>query len=165
MTLLETLYKEHENISHFIEQVQADCIEFLTQENFDVSKFHDTVDYIRTYADQEHHLKEEQYLFRAMTKELGIAAINLIQHGMLVEHDMARLLVNDLEKALISYEKTRSNQDKLDILANAMGYVYLLRRHVIKENTAVFPFAERSLKPETMKALEEAFQAGKPYEG
>ena len=98
-------------------------------------------------------------LFRAMLDELGQVAENLIRHGMLVEHDQARLYVMELETAVNAYETDRSPALKLEILSQAMDYVHLLRRHIEKENGAIYPFAERALSPDTMRKLEAQFQA------
>ena len=165
MTLMETLYDEHEKIAAFIETLQQKCVALMEHGTFDAQEFYDAIRHIREYADKEHHQKEERLLFRAMVKELGPAAENLVQHGMLVEHDMARLTVSELEKAVHVYEETKSADAKLDVLAHTMEYVYLLRRHIAKENGAVYPFAERHLKPETMQKLEEDFKAGRSFEG
>ena len=53
----------------------------------------------------------------------------------------------------------RSPALKLEILSQAMDYVHLLRRHIEKENGAIYPFAERALSPDTMRKLEAQFQA------
>ena len=99
--------------------------------------------------------KEEKILFQAMMERLGTVAVNLIQHGMLVEHDLARLHVMELENALNAYEKEKTPENKLDIIANAVGYCYLLKRHVDKENAVVYPYAEKNLSADVMKQLDE----------
>lgn len=158
MTLMETLRKEHDEIWAFTERMTEQCIALMEQNTFDADVFRADIAYIRTYADATHHKKEEDLLFHAMLEELGPMAENLIRHGMLVEHDQARLYVMELENAVHAYESDRSPQIKLEILAHAMEYVHLLRRHIEKENGAIYPFAERALKPETMQRLEAQFQ-------
>ena len=97
MTLMETLYKEHDEIWAFTEQMTQKCIDLMEHNIFDADSFRADIAYIRTYADATHHKKEEDLLFRAMLDELGQVAENLIRHGMLVEHDQARLYVMELE--------------------------------------------------------------------
>lgn len=157
MELIKTLYQEHDEIWQFTEQVQQMCLDLMEQNIFDENAFREAIRFIREFADKEHHQKEERLLFRAMTDELGSVAVNLIKHGMLVEHDQARLYVADLEQAVNSYVQSKEPIHKLNILANATSYCAHLRRHIEKENNAVYPFAERSLKPETIAALNEAF--------
>ena len=157
MELVKTLLQEHDEIWAFTERMQQMCVDFMENNQFDEQAFRQAIQFIREFADKEHHQKEERLLFRAMTDELGSLAVNLIQHGMLVEHDQARLYVSDLEQAVTAYAQTKEAVHKLNILANATSYCAHIRRHIEKENDAVYPFAERSLKPETIAALEQEF--------
>ena len=52
---------------------------------------------------------------------------------MIVEHNLARLYVWELENALKAYQKDPTVKLKLAIVTNTMSYVYLLRRHIDKE--------------------------------
>ena len=61
----------------------------------------------------------------------------------------------ELENALNAYEKEKTPENKLDIIANAVGYCYLLKRHVDKENAVVYPYAEKNLSADVMKQLDE----------
>ncbi len=113
------------------------------------------VDFVRNYADKHHHMKEEIILFDCMKKELGNIAEKLITHGMMVEHDLGRLHMSQLDQAIRTYEKSKSQEAKLDIIANATGYTDLIKRHIDKENTVVFSFGEKNLKEETRKIVNE----------
>ena len=73
--------------------------------------------------------------------------------GMLIEHDMARLYVSNLEKALEEYEKG-NDEARLDIIANTICYGDLLTRHVDKENNVIYKFAERMLSDEVKKEID-----------
>lgn len=157
MELIKTLREEHDKIWQFTDHVQTLCLNLMQQDIFEENEFREAIRFIREFADKEHHQKEERLLFRAMTDELGNLAVNLVQHGMLVEHDQARLYVAELEQAVNGYCADKSPVHKLNILANATSYCAHLRRHIEKENNAVYPFAERSLKPETIAALDAAF--------
>ena len=56
----------------------------------------------------------------------------------------------------------------LDILSYAMAYAHLLQLHIEKENSVVYPFAERSLSPEAFQLINEkseGFEAEKKAEG
>lgn len=76
----------------------------------DVPDFKKMVDFIRKYADKIHHGKEEEFLFKVMMEELGAMGDNLIRHGMLVEHDIGRLYVSDLDGALDQYAENPKKQ-------------------------------------------------------
>ncbi|MBO8462693.1 MAG: hemerythrin domain-containing protein [Firmicutes bacterium] len=154
--IIETLREEHDEIEKFIEALRVKCIAFMEHNEVNLQDFKDAVQFIRTYADLRHHQKEEKILFKAMLDHLGTVAVNLIQHGMLVEHDLARLHVMELEKAVEAYEKAPTPENKIDIISNAMGYYYLLKRHIAKENEVIYPYAQKSLSAEIMKELDEA---------
>ncbi len=156
--LIEALLKEHEEISRFSQRLEQRCIALMEENEFCEDAFREDIVFIRTYADERHHKKEEELLFHAMLEEIGQAAVPAIRHGMLVEHDMGRMYVGELENAVERYAKEQTPANKLEILAQAMGYVHLIRRHIYKENNAVYPFAQRALSQETMQKLNEQYQ-------
>ena len=86
-------------------------------------------------------------------EELWEVAVNLVQHGMMVEHDLARLYAGALDAALKDWEESPDGENKLQILANAMGYYYLMVRHIDRENQVIYPYARRSLSQETLQRL------------
>ena len=151
--IIQVLVDEHEKIYAFTEELERKCIDFMENDVFDIDASRQDIRFIRVFADARHHKKEEDILFRAMLEKLGRIAENLVRHGMLVEHDTARLHVYEWEKALDSYEQNPNPKDKLCIIANAMGYAYLLRRHIDKENGVVYPYAEKNLDANLMEEL------------
>lgn len=158
--IIDILRNEHENIEHFTMELKASCIHFMETGEINMKAFREAVAFIHSYADERHHQKEEQGLFAAMMEYLGAPAEKLIRGGMLVEHDLARLQVAQLEEALNAYEKEKTPEHKLEILASAMGYCTLLKRHIEKENLAVYPFAERALPREVLERLGEKKEDG-----
>ncbi|WP_050607519.1 hemerythrin domain-containing protein [Clostridium niameyense] len=142
---IEILVDEHDKILLFIDKMEKICVEILQGEDVPVSIFRQGILFIRNFADRHHHKKEEEILFKYMIENLGGLANKLVKNGMLVEHDLARLHVMQLEKALNEYERTNSVKSKLDIIGNMMSYIYILRRHIEKENTVVYIFAENNL--------------------
>ncbi len=157
--LIEVLMQEHQEILRFTDKMEELCLAFMEHNLFDEQAFRDGIQFIREFADKAHHQKEERLLFRAMTEELGTVAVNLVQHGMLVEHDQARLYVSELENAVNAYSQSPSSTSKLWVITNAMAYCAHLRRHAEKEDAAVYPFALRSLSKETLERLDEEFAA------
>lgn len=165
---IDLLVKEHENIIRFTTHLRGLCCNILEGQEIDVSKFRECVDFGRNYADKLHHGKEEKVLFRVMLEELGTIAEKLIRQGMLVEHDLGRYHLGELEAALNRYEQKQTIEETLDIIANASSYADLLKRHIEKEDEAVYTFAARMLTEEakakvdreTMQFEEEAKQEG-----
>ena len=145
---VEILMAEHENIVRFADIMKIKCCNVLEGEVVDTKLFREAIDFVRNYADKHHHGKEEQILFERMLAKLGPVAEKLHKVGMLVEHDLGRLYMTELEAALNRYDENKNTENKLDILTNMTGYIDLIKRHAGKENAVVFSFADRSLTDE-----------------
>lgn len=150
---IQVMKEEHENIIRMITVIRKACMNILEGGEPDTDDFRKMIDFIRNYADKHHHGKEEEFLFPEMVKQLGRVAENLVTHGMLVEHELGRSHVLDLEEALAEYDKAPGNDAKLDIITEAMGYGKLLSRHIEKENGVVYTFAERQLSRESFEEI------------
>ncbi|WP_167959129.1 hemerythrin domain-containing protein [Anaerosporobacter faecicola] len=147
---VEVLVNEHDQIMRMANVMRRASLHVLNGGDLVVQDFDHMVDFVRNYADQHHHRKEEKLLFDYMVKELGNIGINLVKHGMLVEHDLGRLYMAELDQALRAYENDADNSDaKLDIITNTTAYTYLIKRHIAKENEVVFTFGEKNLKEES----------------
>ena len=145
---VEILMAEHENIVRFADIMKIKCCNVLEGEVVDTKLFREAIDFVRNYADKHHHGKEEQIHFERMLAKLGPVAEKLVKMGMLVEHDLGRLYMTELEAALNRYDENKNTENKLDILTNMTGYIDLIKRHAGKENAVVFSFADRSLTDE-----------------
>ena len=71
---------------------------------------------------------------------------------MLVEHDLGRLHMRQLETAMGAY-KDGNDEAVLDIIANAIGYTDLLKRHIDKEDRVDYTFADKNLPEASLNAL------------
>ncbi len=152
MNGIELMVDEHKAIKRMLAVVRSACFGVMQGHEINYDDFATMIDFVRGYADAHHHGKEEQLLFNRMVEELGPAAQKLVTHGMLVEHDLGRLHMAELEKALIAV-KEGHEEAKLDVIANAISYTHLLTRHIDKEDGVVYPFAERSFTPEVLEAI------------
>ena len=88
--IIDILLHEHEEISKFIKKLRSMCLDFMKEDKIDISEFRAGINFIKTYADERHHQKEEELLFKAMVEHIGVRAENIIKYGMLIEHDAAR---------------------------------------------------------------------------
>lgn len=154
MNSIEILVHEHDNILRMLHVVQKASLQVLGGEAADVADFKKMIGFIRNYADKTHHGKEEEFLFKEMVDSLGIIGDNLVRHGMLVEHNLGRLHVSDLEDALTAYAQNATDESRLAILVAAGSYVNLLRRHIERENAVVFSFGEKNLAADALARVE-----------
>ncbi len=149
------MVQEHENILKLLTIIENACCGILDGKELVHEDFHSMIAFARNYADKHHHGKEEQIFFQEMTDHLGALAVKLIQHGMLVEHDLGRLHIGELAKALEQHEKDPQTLFQLKILTEAMGYVTLLRRHIDKENEIVYTYAEKNFAPDSLQSVDQ----------
>ncbi|EJO5346782.1 hemerythrin domain-containing protein [Clostridium botulinum] len=154
MNSIELMVSEHKNIKRMLVVIRKYCFKVLKNQQVDYNDFYKIIDFVRNYADKHHHGKEEDYLFNRMVDEIKGPAEKLVKHGMLVEHDLGRLYMQNLEKALEVLENGKE-EAKIDIIANAVSYTDLLYRHIEKEDEVVYKFAERNLSKETLEKLDE----------
>ncbi|RQW76699.1 MAG: cation-binding protein, partial [Geobacter sp.] len=87
----------------------------------------EAVDFIRNYADRFHHAKEEDVLFEELVKN-GMPRENSPVAAMLMEHDQGRAFVRGMEEAATRALNGEAGQEEA-IVANALGYLELLREH------------------------------------
>jgi hemerythrin-like domain-containing protein len=146
------MMEEHQYILRMLKIVRKACYSILQGEEINYEDFNQMIDFIRNYADAHHHGKEEKLLFQEMVTHLGPIGTKLITNGMLVEHDTGRLYIQELKDALLRV-KDGDEMSKLDVIANAISYTHLLKRHIDKEDSVVYTFAERQLAPDILEKV------------
>lgn len=151
------MVEEHENIRRMLKITRNICYRLMTKDDYDISDFPRIIDFIRGYADKHHHGKEEDILFETMNNELEKLAKSGAITGMYIEHDLGRLYMLNLEEALKNFE-SGNDEARMDIIANAVSYTNLLERHIEKENTALYKFAEKMLKDEAKSYIDKESQ-------
>lgn len=152
MDAIKLMMEEHENIKTMLKIVRKASYSILEGKEVNYEDFNKMIQFIRNYADSHHHKKEEIMLFNRMVDEIGETAEKVVKYGMLVEHDLGRLYITSLSEALESLKKG-NEEAKLDIIANAVSYTNLLERHIHKEDNVIYKFAQRELKEDTIKII------------
>ncbi|MBM7685842.1 hemerythrin domain-containing protein [Defluviitalea raffinosedens] len=153
MDAITLLMEEHKNIKRALTCIRKLCIAILNGKAVDTTLFYQIIDFVRNYADRHHHSKEETILFKKMSDELGERIANGPIYGMLAEHDLGRLFMMNLENALKEIEKDNLDA-RVDVIANAIAYTDLLHRHIQKEDTAIYTFAQKQLSDEALSEVE-----------
>lgn len=152
MNCIELMISEHKNIKRMLKTLRKMCYGVLKGVNPDEDDFRRVIDFVKNYADGHHHRKEEDLLFVRMVEELKSGPAKFIRNGMLVEHDLGRLYIKELEEAL---DKVLEGDDesRLDLIGNAVSYCSLLNRHIDKEDNVLYKYALNNLAPESLKEL------------
>lgn len=152
---IEILVEEHENILRFVERMERECRDIIDGRPVNTAFFREAVIFARGYADSHHHGKEEAILFKVMVEKLGPVAEKLVKHGMLVEHDLGRYHLSQLLEVLDRIDaEGQQTVHTLPVITHMGAWCDLLRRHIAKENTVAYTFAERSFDEETKKQID-----------
>jgi len=155
--ITQVMMEEHQLILRMIALVEKNAGRVARGEFRNWRFFLDAVDFIRNYADRFHHAKEEDVLFAALVKN-GMPEKQSPIEAMLMEHDAGRAHVRGMEAAA----RRALEGDESDIpslLEHARGYAELLRGHIDKEDTILYPLSERVLPEELRPAMLDAYQA------
>lgn len=144
------LSAEHQHILKVIGFLTKESERLAAGASLDKDFFNKVLDFIRGYADQFHHLKEEEILFAELNKEATAMPCNPISQ-MLYEHELGRGFVKGLAEGL-----AENNQAK--VIENARGYADLLQEHIFKEDNILYPMADQALSQEVQQTMLEKFQ-------
>jgi hemerythrin-like domain-containing protein len=106
----------------------------------------DVIGWLRSFADRNHHAKEEEALFPALIKA-GVPSGGGPVDVMLEEHAQGRALI-----AAMADEAGRRPE-------TARAYVRLLRDHIDKENGVLFPLADALIDGTLMETVRREFEA------
>lgn len=152
MDAINIMVDEHKYIKRMLAVIRKACIGVMNGREIDYKDFEDMIDFVRNYADKHHHGKEEKLLFNRMVDEIGGAAEKVVNFGMLVEHDLGRNYIKQLEEAL-NKVKDGEIDAKVDVIANAISYTHLLYKHIDTEDNVVYSLAKRALSNESLNKI------------
>jgi hemerythrin-like domain-containing protein len=147
-TPTEILRDEHRIILHALE-----VLERATERAPGDGWWVDTIAWLRAFADDNHHAKEETALFPAMVKA-GVPSEGGPIAVMLAEHEEGRRLIRAMEASTGAARVTACR-----------AYVSLLRAHIDKENEILFPLADAVLDERAMDELGRHFEAVRLEQG
>ncbi|OPL07638.1 MAG: hemerythrin [delta proteobacterium ML8_F1] len=158
MTGIDLMISEHDLIERMLKVMRQASLKLVNSGEINYDDFYAMADFVKVYADEHHHAKEEKILFNRMVEELGETGRVIITHGMLVEHDLGRLHMAELKNAL-QMHREGTREAVIDVVASAVGYANLLSRHIDKENKMVYTYAQRGLCAQTLAQVDEACEA------
>ena len=145
----EDLVQEHKAIKVMLGIMKKIADDISVNKRADGDDIDRIIDFLRVFADKCHHGKEEDALFPAMIaaglpQKTGPIAV------MLEDHALGRKYIRDLEAAVNNY---RAGQPAEIIESAILNYVDLLRGHILKEESILFPMADRILSEETQDQI------------
>jgi hemerythrin-like domain-containing protein len=128
---------EHRVIERMIRIVKMKLEEFKRTNDPDEAFIDSLVDFIRTYADQTHHGKEEDILFRELKKKQLSTEHKKIMEELIQDHANGRKATSQLEEAKTLYFSGK--KEALSVMLEKMEFlVNLYPQHIEKEDQRFF---------------------------
>lgn len=148
---IEDLKNEHQAILSSLQIL--DTLTGRLDRGLDVRRrdIYDFIGFLKEFADKCHNGKEEGILFPALVKA-GIPDRGGPIRVMMFEHVRGRELINEMEAAVSGKEDLQKFRQA------AKDYSSLLQAHIEKENSVLFPTAERVLTAAQLDQIYEAFE-------
>jgi hemerythrin-like domain-containing protein len=147
----QVMVDEHQLILRMIALVERKTALLEAGRFQDWQFFLDAVDFIRNYADRFHHAKEEDVLFVELVRN-GMPEKRSPIEAMHIEHEQGRAHVRTIETAAKKALAGETRQEAV-IAEHAKGYATLLRSHIEKEDTVLYPLSERALPEEVRERM------------
>jgi hemerythrin-like domain-containing protein len=156
MKATEILMSEHRVIERVLSTLESAALSLEAGRPVRPGLFIEAADFIRGFADGCHHKKEEGVLFQTMA-EYGVPVQNGPIGVMLADHEQGRIFTRGMRQAAERLE-AGDRVAALDVIANALGYVALLRAHIVKEDRILFPMADQAIPTGEQDRVFEGFE-------
>ena len=153
---IQQLTHEHHHILQVVHGLSAIDQELAAGNRPDPARLRTIVAFMREFADQCHHAKEEAILFPAM-EDKGVPHGGCPLEALRREHVLGRERVGALAAAIDALE--RGDNDAAAALHGAIAALQqLYPNHIWKEDQMVFPMAERLFSPAELADLHACFE-------
>lgn len=150
----DVLNKEHELILELIALLKQELVQLQNnpEKSLQIAKI---LQLLLDFGDKVHNVKEENHLF-PLLKRLGIQQDDLI-HTFIMEHEAEReLLASSLQKFTADADSTA---EQLPIvIKKLLEYCITRKIHIQKEQSALFPRAQSSIRSSENEKLRRDFQ-------
>ncbi len=157
----DELKREHEFVLMVVEAMEREVAHVEEGGAVHVERVAQMMDFTRTFTDGYHHYKEEQVLFPVLEeRDRGAAGQVSV---LLSEHDAGREAVRGVLDNL-----PRAHEDdaaRTAVAENLKLYAFLLRLHIHKEDTVLFPLADELLSDQESELMAEEFARAEEESG
>lgn len=148
---------EHRHIEAVIKSLSGAVAALDARRPLNAQKLRGVVEFLRVYADQRHHQREEGIFFPLLVRR-GVPPQGCPIGGLNNEHEKGRALVSALDNAVTAYEQKLPNADHA-LRLTLQEIVELYRKHLWMEDAMVFPMAEKLVTENDDEDLKEKFAA------
>jgi hemerythrin-like domain-containing protein len=157
MKATDQLCDEHKGILLMLAILEKVAAKLETEGVLDTAHLEGMLEFFSVFVDRCHHGKEEDLLFPAY-EAAGIPNKNGPIGAMLAEHAEGRGYVKNMVSAFNGFKKGE-NFSAARIVDNAGKYIALLKQHIDKEETVLYPMGDARLSGAQHKELLSGFDA------
>lgn len=153
---IEILMKEHQDIERVLDVMSDIVVGAHEGQVLDLALLAKVAEFIRAFADDLHHAKEEKVLFPAMVAH-GVPLDRGPLACMLAEHALGRHHATRLRVAIAGLSLGDATMRPV-LLEAAADYEALLRAHIQKEDRFLYGLALQVVPAFTLDAMVKAFE-------
>ena len=153
---ITALEQEHLLIAQVVRFISTLSARIEAGQTVDPDILHDVVEFMRLFADQCHHGKEEDLLFPLLVKK-GVPLHGCPIEALTAEHVRGRAFVKGLAESAEAYKKSAAFA-RDGLIENLRAIAGLYPNHIWKEDYLLYPMANKVLSPEDLRALAPAFE-------
>jgi hemerythrin-like domain-containing protein len=152
---IHELRHDHRVIQQVVAGMSAVADLLNSGKQVDASVLSDLVQFLRVFADQCHHEKEEQHLFPLLATKANVSIRRELE-SLEREHRSAKQLVGQLAKvaAVYGHNPAAVRYRIIDLLQQLVD---LYPAHIWKEDFLLFPLAQQNLSQTEQEGLKEKF--------
>ncbi len=143
---------DHRDISLTLNILEKICNLLKTNEEVDLVDITRLIYFVKIFADECHHGKEEKLLFPAI-KEIAVRRHRDLIEELLTEHVKLRDLIKSMQDAVLG-ESVRIDT----FVQSSIVYINLLRDHIEKENYGLLPICDARLSKKKQDELLKKFE-------
>lgn len=150
----DVLKQEHQVVLDVVDAIDDEVARIKRTGRVDAARVAGMIDFTRNFTDGCHHTKEERALF-PLLERVDASAGGPVS-VMLSEHDAGREAIRAIDAALADVDG--SEPARIAVGQHLATYAKLLRLHIHKEDTVLFPLADRLLGDADKHALTAEFE-------
>ena len=148
----QDLIHEHKAILIALNVIEQMYKRVQNDKGIDYKDIEKMIEFLKIFADKCHHGKEEGFLFPAL-EEAGVKNQNGPIGVMLDQHKLGRGFIKQMEESI-----SNIIINKNAFVDAASSYVTLLRNHIEKEDTFLFPLGDAKLSASKQQELLHNFE-------
>ena len=156
MKATEILIREHALIQQALKSLSRAQKKIEENQQLPKGFFEKALVFLREFADQSHHFKEEYIMFGFLALKKDGAFDGPIG-SLRFQHERCRACIDEISNSLDGYAD-RDDIATTRLLENLAAYISLLRRHIYQEEHIFFKMAEEELSKKEENILSVQFK-------